>query len=205
MSPFVQTLESRTLLSASGATIVTDEGRLLGDARSIRADVHHFGSVLKNDSRLIQTDLRGLPGTPANRTLVSTLRADVQKGVAKLQKDVAAVVRVGSADARRAIADGLAVFLNPTNARALARLAGDITRLTTEVATPVATVLADAASFQSTVNHDLTAVAAANPTNTALQSHVQTATGDTSLALTTAQNDLQTVQTDVGTLLHDLT
>lgn len=204
MSQFIQVLESRTLLSASGTAIVADETRLLGDARTIRAEVSHFGSLLKADSRLIQADLRGLPNTPGNRALVATLRTDVQKGIAKLQKDVATVIRVGSADARRALADGLAVFLNPTNAPALARLAGDITRLTTEAAAPIGTVLADAASFQSTVSHDLTALSNANPTNAALQGHVQTANADSSAAISTAGHDLQTVRSDIATLLGDL-
>ena len=204
MSQFIQALEPRALLSASGTTIVADETRLLGDARAIRAEVSHFGSLLKSDARTIQADLRGLPNTPANRALTSTLRTDVQKGIARLQKDVSVVIRVGSADARKALADGLAVFLNPTNAAALGRLAGDITRLTTATAAPIATVLADATAFQSQVGQDVSAVAAANPTNAALQTHVQAANADTSSVLSTARTDLQTVQTDVTTLLHDL-
>lgn len=205
MSKFVQALESRTLLSASGSAIVADEVRLVGDARAIRSDVHHFSALLKTDSHQIQADLRGLPKTAGNRALVATLRTDLRKGTATLQKDVSAIIRTGSADARKALGDGMALFLNPTNVSAIARLAGDITRLESGVAAPLAALLTDAAAFQANLSGDLTALSAANPTNDTLQSHVQTASADTASALATAHNDVNTVQTDVTALLRDLT
>ena len=201
---FIQTLESRRLLSASGLTIVADETKLLGDARTIRSDVQHFAPLLKTDERVIQNDLRGLPNNATNRTLTGTLRGDVQAGIGKLRRDVGNLIRVGSSDARKAVADGISLFFNPTNASAQSRLAADITRLQNETAAPLAALLTDAAAFQSKITQDLTALSNANPTNTALHNDVQAANGHTSSALTTAQHDVTTVQTDLATLLHDL-
>lgn len=204
MSQFVESMESRRLLSASGLAIVGDEVQLVSDARSIRSDVQHFGRSLKNDEKVIQSDLRGLPDNATNRGLVGTLRTDVRNGIGKLQRDVANLIRVGSSDARRALADGIALFFNPNNSGAQSRLANDIVRLQNETATPIATVLSDATSFQTKVAQDLTAISSANPTNAALGTHANTANTDTASALAAAQNDVHKVQTDVATLLHDL-
>lgn len=221
MPVFVDPLESRRLLSSTllgdiagtvlqyltaptRATIVADETKLVADARSIRGDVQHFGSLLRNDAKSIQGELRALPDNATNRTLVGTLRTDVQHAIGTLGKDAANLVRVGSADARKALADGIVVFFNPNNSTARSRLAADITRLQTETAGPLAITLNDAATFQGRLSTDLTAVANANSTNAALQTRVQAANHDTASALTTAQNDVHTVQADVTTLLHDL-
>ena len=221
MSPMVESLESRCHLSASlpediagtvlqyltgsnATTIVADEGALVGDARSIRSDVRHFGSLLKNDARVVQADLRGLPSNAANRTLVGRLRTDVQQAITTLGKDASNLIRAGSSDARKAMADGIAVFFNPNNSAARARLAADITRLQNETAAPIAAILNDATTFQNRVSVDLNAVANANSTNSALHNHVQTANADTSAALATARTDAGKVQNDVTKLLHDL-
>jgi hypothetical protein len=204
MSHFVESMESRRLLSASGLAIVADEGQLVSDARSIRSDVQHFGRLLKNDEKVVQSDLRGLPDNTTNRGLVGALRTDVRNGIGKLQRDVANLIRVGLSDAGRALADGIALFFNPNNSTAQSRLANDITRLQNGTAAPLATVLSDAASIQTKVAQDLTAISNANPTNSALGTHVNTATTHTASALTAAQNDVHKVQSDLATLLHDL-
>lgn len=221
MSPIVQSLESRCLLSASlpqviagtvlqyltgsnGTTIIADEGALVGDARSIRSDVRHFDSLLKNDARVVQADVRGLPSNAANRTLVGTLRTDVQQAISTLGKDASNLIRVGSSDARKALADGIAVFFKPNNSAARSRLAADITRLQNDTAAPIATILNDATTFQNRVSVDLTALANANPANSALHTHAQAANADTSTALATARADVSKVQGDLTKLLHDL-
>src|SRR2546423_7758880 len=123
MSSFVESLESRTLLSAGGlgAGVVADELQLLGDARSIRADLKKCGSKLSAELRQITADLKGLPNSSQNRALLAKLRMDEHRALYAMKRDANNLVRAGSTGVRRAIADGIAVFFSPGDAAARAK------------------------------------------------------------------------------------
>ena len=205
MLPLVQSLESRRLLSSAPATgVVADELKIVADANSIKADVAHCRRTLKLDAQTISADLKRLPNTAPNRSLLTTLKGDVNHQLVTVKADVSALLKAGEADARKAMADGIRVFLNPTNSAPRAKLAADIRKLQTETATPLAKLLGDLSSAKTAIANDLSAIAAANPSAKQLQADVPAVQRDATTCLNTVNDNVQTVQTDVANLLHDL-
>ena len=204
MSSFIQPLESRTLLSASSAQIVADELKIVTDAKAARADVFHFAPILAADAKTIAADLKALLNATQNRTLAGKLKTDATQWFARLKADVLTIVRAGGADARKSVADGIAVFFNPGNTAARNRLSADLTHLEGITAGPISKLLGDAGSARTAILADLSAISSSNPTNTALTADVQHASTDTNAALQAATTDVQTLQGDVNLLIKDL-
>jgi hypothetical protein len=190
MSRFIQSLESRTLLSAASVTeaaLLTDVKNVQAAAVTARGDLKSAASSIGADTKLIATDLKSST-TSANRAtnagLLRTLRVDESKTFATLRAHEAALFSVGTGLSRRAAADGKALLLHPTNARIQARVTADTTALTTEPAALLAKVQADTQNVG--IGTDLTNLANANPTNTALATEIQTAQNDGKVAVQTA-------------------
>lgn len=173
MSRFIQSLESRTLLSA---TSVAQAAVLLGDVRqvtasavTVRADLRLAGSAATIGVNKVAADLRTTT-TAANRAanagLLRTLRAGELSTFATLRADQTALLVVGTRLSVHAAADARALILHPTNAMIQARVSADITALTTEPAAQFATFQTDAQS--NLIGAALTSLIDANPTNTAL-------------------------------------
>lgn len=207
MPAFLEQLESRTLFSANplaAAGAAGDELLVLNDARTIRADVQHCAPLLLGDLHGITTDLHRLPASANNRQLLSHLKADEQKYMTSLKADVAGLLRTGAPTARKAIADGIRFFLNPTSTAARNRLAADLTALQAIATAPVATLQSHVTTAQTAVLADLNAITAANPTDTALNSAVQKAQTDSNSCIATVNADVQKIQSDISTLVKDL-
>jgi hypothetical protein len=207
MAAFLEQLESRTLFSANPLAAVGaagDELLVLSDARTIRADVQHCAPLLLGDRHGITADLHGLPASASNRQLLSHLRTDEQKYMTSLKADVAGLLRTGGPTARKAIADGVRFFLNPTSAAARNHLAADLIALQKIATAPLATLGSHVATAQAAVLADLNAITAANPTDTVLQSAVHKAQTDSAGCITTATADVQTIQNDISALVKDL-
>lgn len=204
MNRFVQSLEPRVVLSATAAQIVADELKILADARAVRADVQKFGPSLLAEAKQIRASLKALPATAQNNTLGSRLRADVAAWYGNLKSDVLTLVRTGESAARKSVADGIAVYLSPSNTAARAKLAADLKSLDTATAAPITRILADVASARTAVFNDLNAISAANPSAPALQATVLKASTDSQAALGAATTDVQAIQTHVRALVTDL-
>jgi hypothetical protein len=204
MSTFVEGLETRTLFAANPA-ITADLLRIVGDGQAIATDVRQSLPTLLADARAISSDLHALPNSVQNQPLVKKLRLDQQSWISTLRADGAAAAHAGSAKARLAIADGIRVFLHPTNLTFIARLGADLLSLGSAVAGPLSTLQSQAASGQAAILADLSNLAAANPTDATLQSHVQQVQTDASNAANTITQAGQNLQTDLGTLVTDLT
>jgi hypothetical protein len=204
MSCLIQSLEPRTLLSASSAQIVADELKIVSDARTARSDVFHYTPILIADAKSIAADLKSLANTSQNRSLGAKLKSDATQWFTRLKTEVLSIIHTGEPDARKAVVDGIAVYLNPSNTSARSQLSADLTQLQSVTSGPIAKLLSDAASARTAILSDLTAITAANPTATTLNSDVSKATSDTNTALNAASSDVHAIQTDVNTLISDL-
>lgn len=204
MNAQIQPLEPRLLLSASSAQIVADELKIVSDAGTARSDVLHFAPILIADAKSVAADLKSLANTSQNRSLGTKLKSDATQWFTRLKTEVLTIIHTGEPDVRRAVADGIAVYLNPSNTSARNRLSADLTHLQSVTSGPIAKVLTDAASARTAILADLTAITTANPTATTLNSDVSKATGDTNTALNAATNDVHGLQSDVNTLISDL-
>jgi hypothetical protein len=207
MSAFLEQLESRTLFAASPLAAVGaagDELLVLNDARTIRADVQRCAPLLLGDLHAITADLHALPASANNRQLLSHLKADEQKYLTSLKADVAGLLRTGAPTARKAIADGIRFFLNPTSAAARNRLAADLAALQAIATAPLATLQSHVTAAQTAVLADLNAISAANPTDTSLAATVQKGQTDSTSCITTINADVQKIQSDISTLSKDL-
>src|SRR5437016_154498 len=100
MNRFIDPLESRVLLSASSTQIISDELKIVTDAKSARSDVFHYAPILKTDAKSILKDVRSLANTTQNRTLSSHLTTDATSWFSRLKGDVLTIIRAGGADAR---------------------------------------------------------------------------------------------------------
>src|SRR5579884_2580244 len=97
MSIQIETLESRTLLSAVPAQLVTDAATLKSDGATLKADLKQWQTNMAKDLKAVTADLKSAK-TASNKALLKTLAADDRACVAKLKKDFAFLSKVGKAD-----------------------------------------------------------------------------------------------------------
>lgn len=206
LTRFVQALESRTFLSASPVptTIIADELAVAADIKAFHADLKAYGPTYKADVKALKADLEALPKSEQNALLLNVLRADQNKCAATLRADFAHLMAVDRPALHKLRADGLRVFMHPTDAAAKAALAADITAFQSANAAPLATFMADLTACTHTLSTDVAALVAANPTATKLASDLQKAQADVAAAVSTIQNDLSKTQADLGKLTTDL-
>ena len=199
MNDMIQSLESRVLFS-SVATFIADGTQLATDVGAARADVTQYVTTLKTDVRSVAADLRGLPKSAGNRSLVSALQADESKSVAAVRADVRSIVTVATANGKRTIIDAIHVFTHPTNLAFIARLVSDVVSIGSGLSAPLAKLQADVSSGRAALLTDLNNLATANSSDTPLQSHVQQIGTDSQSAINKLTADGQTLQSDLGTL-----
>ncbi|HZL36166.1 MAG TPA: hypothetical protein VFC78_12690 [Tepidisphaeraceae bacterium] len=186
MCKFVQTLESRTLLSASvtSTTLIADAQQLSVNAGNTRADLKSAGANIAADNKTLTADLKTLANATNRKTnagLLAKLKSDEGKALAKLRADSNVLLGKSTAIANRSIADAKGLLLHPTNAKLGAKVAADVQALNTVSASPLATLQADIQNVSLGV--DLTNIAAANPSSTTLANDVQRAQSDGSSSI----------------------
>jgi len=204
MRQFIEQFESRTLLSAAPAAFVTDLSQLLADTAALKANFQHNVATLHTDARKLQADFHGLPKNAQNNSLLGHLRGDLGHNFGVMHHDMAAMLKAGTSNVRKLVADGVKVLLHPTDAAAKAKLVADLAAIPVGGGAPVTTFVADLQSFNTSIAADLTALATANPTNTALQSDVGATETDGAAFMTGLGNDFQAVQNDMTKLIGDL-
>jgi hypothetical protein len=203
MSVVVETLESRALFSAAPG-IAQSASVLLAAAKSTRTDLQQAAVTLKGDVVSVASDLHGLPKSAQNQALLAKVRKDQRVWQTTLANDATRLLNIGNANAHKIVSDAIAVFVNPTNAAALSRLAADLTTVQNAVSAPLSRLESDAASGRSALATDVNNLASANPTNAALQTDAQQLQTDSQNALDTATNDVQGLQGDLTTLIQNL-
>lgn len=204
MSTCMESLERRTLLSASPDQLSSDLQQIQTDGPSILGDVFSCHGTMVADFKATAGDLRALPHTSANRALAAALRAAQDQWISTFLRDYHALIRAGLPSGRRAGKDGTALFNDTSDTAAASRLLADLKTLQQRTAAPLAAFLADMPRVTSALTARLAAAASANSASAGLQTHATTETTDVNNCLATLQTDANTAQTDVATLVNDL-
>lgn len=172
MSRFAQSLESRTLFSATSteaAVLIGDVAQVRVSAVTVRTDLRSAVSAATSGVNKVAADLK-TSTTSSNRAtnvgLLRTLRIGELSTFATLRADQTGLLVVSTALSARAAADARALLLHPTNTAIQARVSADITALGTEPAARLATFQADATS--DLIGTALSNLVNANSSNTAL-------------------------------------
>jgi hypothetical protein len=181
MSVFIQSLESRTFLSASPvtkATLAMDEASIVADAANANAAFKTLVAELKIETAAIATDLKTLPKT--NAPLLKTLKTDEATAEGTLKTDLALLLKPSAALAKKSTATGESLLTKAT-LKLVATAAAEIAALNT-VTNPSAYVLQAALQASSPginkVFYDLITLTNANPAATQLATDVATTKTD---------------------------
>ena len=212
MSHFIESLESRTLLSASSteaATLLADVKQVKATSVTVRADMKLAAAAATASLRQITADLKSST-TSANRAtnaaLLKAVKVADATDLAKLKADQTALLAVGASLSAKSAADAKALLLHPTSTVLQAKVAADVSALSTQPAAKLAIFQADAVS--DPVQTPLDNLLAANQSNTELLTDAGAFGGSGALAtafsnLTTAVadfiNTLSSLSTDVTT------
>ena len=212
MSQFIESLESRTLLSASSteaATLLADVKQVKATSVTVRADMKLAAAAATASLRQITADLKSST-TSANRAtnaaLLKAVKVADATDLAKLKADQTALLAVGASLSAKSAADAKALLLHPTNTALQAKVTADLSALSTEPAAKLATFHDDTQS--NPIQTPLDNLIAANQSNTALVTDAGDFGGSGTLAtafanLTTAVADfidtLSSLSTDVTT------
>lgn len=204
MRPMIDVLESRTLLSvASGFS--SHNAQVLAGARVARAAVAGGTATLLADLRGVGADLQSLPNTPANRQMLTTLRADTQKLHTKLGADITATVNAAEPSARKLLGEGIAVLTHPTHLALQTQFLSDLNSLSDVLNAPGNTLASDAQAGRDQLLSDLNNLVAANQGNAALAADVQKIQADSQSIVDQVNTELQAVQNSFSSLIAALT
>ena len=206
MSQYIESLESRRLLSASSteaATLLADVKQVKATSVTVRADMKLAAAAATASLRQITADLKSST-TSANRatnaSLLKAVKVADATDLAKLKADQTALLAVGASLSARSAADAKALLLHPTNTTLQAKVTADLTALSTEPAAKLATFHDDTQS--DPIQTPLDNLLAANQSNTALVTDAGDFGGSGSLA--TAFADLTTAVADFINTLSSL-
>jgi hypothetical protein len=209
MHAMIQTLESRTLFSTTvtAATLTSDKGTITADAVELKADLLSLESADAIQVKSIAANFSGVP--KSDQTTLKTLEKDQSKDHAQILKDINSLTTTAKSDASKSASLGTELLSKATVKR-VDSLELAINRLDNVTVLPLASLQGQLAA--ATIPGDFSAVTAAFPTNSALDSAVTTAqatdTDDKSVittgaaqfqaAVTQLATDLTSVQTAYG-------
>src|SRR6185312_16472974 len=199
MGSMIQRLESRVLFSAV-ATFVADGAPLAADIRTARADVTQYATALSNDVRTVTADVRNVPASPQKQALLKALRTDKANWLSVIRADVRSAITAATANGHQTITDAIRVFRHPTNLADIAKLAADLAAVGSGLKAPLGKLQSDASAAHTALVGDLNNIAAANPTDSKLQTDVQQITTESQSAITTLTADGQTLESDLKAL-----
>lgn len=203
VAQFMEMLEGRTLLSASPVTIVGDETKLVTDAKAALGVFETSVATFRTDRATLIADVKALPRTKTNNALVLKLSKNELAAAAVITADGKKLIAVDEAAVRTAVLDGLKDYANPTAANN-AKLATAIQNAENLAAKPLAKLEADLNSTAGTLNADLNALGAANPSATKLTSDIFAAEAAETAARGQLTAQVATIQGDLSTLVTDL-
>jgi hypothetical protein len=205
MNRYMESLEGRTLCSATTTQLWADEMQLAADSRATIAALRAVIPAVRADMLAVRTDILKLPRNTTNLLLVNKLQVDEIKASTTLLLDYARTVAVGTRAINKLFADGVMFKLMPTNVLLQAKLQADMAVFEAASAGPSAKLTADMTAFGTTIATDVAALVAANPTATQLATDTQKFQTDAVASLGPVQAALNQGGTDLAKLVTDLT
>ena len=200
MPTLFEPLESRTLLSASTATVQSDAAAIKKDLGVIHADIGKSNATANHDAASLSAAV-GKSKTAADRALLSTLHKDLATCFALIKTHLATVQRSGSRDVGKVLADDKILARKPGDTATLARRATDLASLSADSA--ALTLAADAGACRTAENADLTLIGAAHSTDSGVQTAIASAKTNADNYVTTLSADQSKLQADVSTFETD--
>ena len=199
MSGLFQALESRMLLTATSTSLAAEMAAINTSGSAVKADLKLLTSTAKADLFAIGKDLKGSPAT--NVPLFKKLPADEKKFFTKVSADVNALL-MAAVTSKKSAADGNASIQAPTNLALTAKVTADTTALLTAATKPQAKLTTD--SSTATIDADISALSAANPTLATLLTQDATAKHDFDTGVAKLLTDAGTFTNKVDALKVDL-
>jgi hypothetical protein len=199
MSNFIQSLESRTLMTVSSATLLGDKETIASEIVVVKASANALILSDTSATKVIAADFKGLP--KADGALLKTLVSAETKAKAALLKDVALLDSKSLGLTTKSVSAGDMVLKKATT-KSLATLAKDITALGSVTTVP----MADLQAFLTgtTVTDARASILTALPDDTALDTAVTNEGTDSDSDKATINTDATQLQTDVANLATDL-
>ena len=203
MLPFVQSLESRRLLSAS-VGLALAEAQLVGQVKTLVSDAMAARVAISADAKAVRADLKALnvQNTAAGHKVASAIAS----AKTTIRTDVQHMLIAGAKDGKAIEGDLLKIyFFDAGNAtlvaKAQVKLAADIKSLS-NVETPfVAKLTADIGAAETAIGTDLQALVDANKSDAALQTHWTSFKNAFSSSQTTLSNDFSNIKADINAVI----
>lgn len=204
MSIAIESLENRTLFAGSTLAALAAEATLVADAGKLRSQLTSYLATYKADAAALKVDLATLPKTSANRRLEAAVLKDQAKVSAKFAAGQVKLTKSAEPAVKKAIAAGTALLTDPTRPAAQAKLRAAVAAVEAKGVAPLTAVVATLEAATTTLFADLSALAAANPTDAALAADVVTEQGHVTDARTTLMASFSQVAADAATMLAAL-
>jgi soluble cytochrome b562 len=195
MSRFIQPLESRTLLSATSASIAAEMTNITTDAATVKADLADLKTTATADSKAIALDLKG---SKTNAPALKTFQKDEKVLLTKINADGASLLK-GSTSATKGAADGNAAIAAPSSAPLANKIQTDFNALAKASTNPLTKLTADAVT--TTVDADLTGLNGVSTHAAGAKTNLDTKIAKLLADSATYSNALGALKTDLASLL----
>ena len=202
MAHFVESLESRRLLSASGAV-----GVLQADGKALAADVKALGKTEIANLKLVAADVKAAGNSKIAKAPIKTLDVGSKAAFNLLSKGTSKTLSSLTRDVKKGEALVRQLTRKPGNATAEAKLSAVIMTLQTDASTGLATITTQLAALGTADSTNIVAVEQVDTGDAKLASDLST---NGSISTTsTSNNDIvtaaanQTLTTDVAAVVAE--
>jgi hypothetical protein len=204
MSCHLESLESRTLFAVSvDPQLQFDYNAAYDETKAVKNAATAAFDTYRADAKAIAADVRGLGKSKANTAAVTAVNKAIAAAVGADTRDEAKLVAAGQGDLKKA-KSAFGVDLQAPTARNLAKLNAALATLSTALAPLEAKLSIDVGTGDTAVDGPLDVLEGANPTAAALTTRVTGAEDDQSAAAEGIAGSVDTLNTDIGTLLADV-
>lgn len=203
MSSFIESLETRTLLSTTVLAVGVEQAvSALGkEANQARIDVAASAKTGGADAKALKADLQRLKKVPGNAALLKQFSKQEQAGAAQFKKDATTLANSVSKQTKQDIAAGINFILHPS-AKATATLAADLTALQNLTTSgPAQKLVTDVEGYQAELTADLNSISTTDASDAKTVADATTAEMDLATSSTTLQADVSALEGDLSTLI----
>ena len=204
MKSMLETLESRTLYSASPATVEAAAAAVAADVTALRTSLTADAATYKADTAALAADAAALPKTKANRKLIAALDRDGRADTARVTAVGTRASALVTARESRLTGDATTYLLDPSSTAARAKLSADLTGVEKAAAPLLAKAESTLTAAPAKLAGDLAALVAANPSDPALSADAAKAATDVTAIASADGPQLAQARIDLTAVLADL-
>jgi hypothetical protein len=198
-SDWIESLESRSLLSASPALVMSDRAHLVADFATFKAALVMCGKNGAADTNALSKATRKYGA--AGRALAAKFKSDAHVAAAILSHDYAAMVKSGSKEVAIVLRSVSTLAKKPGNPTATAQLGGALAVLSNNAA--VTKFATDWIAAGEGETQEVTTAAALNPLDPVLQEAITTAQNHATACGASADAAALKVHADLNQLITD--